>query len=336
MVLQSKRFHRAVSIIVCTHNRSSFLCNVLSQLCTQEYPAELIEILVVDNNSTDNTRQVVEDFALNADIPIRYIFEPRSGVTFTRNRGALEAKHPFLAYLDDDCTVESSWLAHLLGAFDLHEAVVAVGGHVIPDWGQEEKPNWIIPELLPWFAATKEFFSDSARLLKNSERIVEGNMAIQKEVIINYGGFVGMEQFGSRSMAASEVLILLEKIRRHDRRIAFSPKAVAYHYSDKQLRSILMRRVYWQGVSDALLDTLIEKKQFLRSIFQTGNKLFAIIFLLLLTAGSYMTGSFHKGFYHLTRVIWRIGFILCKTHLVGDWTKIRLLKSEHLNGQTYL
>jgi glycosyltransferase involved in cell wall biosynthesis len=105
---------RQVSVIVCTHNRAHQLSTVIRQLCAQDYPSGAFEIIVVDNGSSDNTRNVVEALIASSKPPLRYILEDRSGVTFARNRGAEEALYPYLAYLDDDCWVEVNWLSGLV------------------------------------------------------------------------------------------------------------------------------------------------------------------------------------------------------------------------------
>ena len=77
------------------------------------------EIIVVDNGSTDDTRSVVEELNKGEEKPVKYTFESRIGISFARNRGAEAARYPILAYLDDDCRVESDWLVNLVSGFDL-------------------------------------------------------------------------------------------------------------------------------------------------------------------------------------------------------------------------
>ena len=76
------------------------------------------EILVVDNNSKDETRKVVEQFSFLDSKRYRYIFEPRQGKSFALNRGVHEASGDVLAFTDDDITVEPNWLFELTESFD--------------------------------------------------------------------------------------------------------------------------------------------------------------------------------------------------------------------------
>ena len=146
---------RSTSVIVCTHDRANLLPRVIGQLRGQDYPADAFEIIVVDHGSSDDTQQVVERLVGEPGVPVRYISENRPGVTAARNRGAEEAICPYLAYLDDDCSVEPDWLSQLVGGFDLHRDVVAIAGRVVLDWSHAERPAWLGPELEPWLAATR-------------------------------------------------------------------------------------------------------------------------------------------------------------------------------------
>src|ERR1044071_3533622 len=130
---------RPTSVIVCTHNRADLLPRVMNQLLAQDYPPAAFEIIVVDNCSTDHTPQVIERLVTKPGVPVRYIAECCPGITFARNRGAEVARYPYLAYIDDDCSVEPDWLSQLVQGFDLRDDVVVVGGRVVLDWSQTEK-----------------------------------------------------------------------------------------------------------------------------------------------------------------------------------------------------
>jgi len=102
---------RSITVIVCTHNRAGLLPGILSKLRAQDYFAGAFEIIVVDNGSRDNTAEVVEKLASKPGVPIHYVLESRPGITLARNRGAEIARYPYLAYIDDDCSVEPDWLS---------------------------------------------------------------------------------------------------------------------------------------------------------------------------------------------------------------------------------
>jgi glycosyltransferase involved in cell wall biosynthesis len=310
------------SIIVCTHNRVDMLPNVIGRLRAQEYPAEAFEIIVVDNGSTDHTAQVVEELIADSSIPVRYVAENRPGVTFARNRGAEMAHYPYLAYLDDDCSVEPDWLSQLVQGFDLDDAVVAVGGRIVLDWSHTERPAWLGSGLEPWLAANS-YLGSQPRLLDKKTQIMENNMALKREAWQSAGGFLGMELFGSRHMAAGEVLYLLQQLRQQGGQIAFVPQAVALHRMGTYTRRRFLQRGYWQGVSAGILDYLIYRRSWLSTINHLFLDIAAMLILLAYTCFSYLKLDQANGMFYLVRTVRRFSLVLSEMRLVGDWPRIR-------------
>ncbi|NEO34779.1 MAG: glycosyltransferase family 2 protein [Moorea sp. SIOASIH] len=99
-----------ISVIICTYNRADLLTDALHTVCQQTLEHSEYEVIVVDNNSTDQTATVSQSFV--ARYPhVRYCFEPQQGLSHARNRGWHEAKGEYVAYIDDDCKVPEGWLA---------------------------------------------------------------------------------------------------------------------------------------------------------------------------------------------------------------------------------
>jgi glycosyltransferase involved in cell wall biosynthesis len=311
-----------VSIIICTHNRPHLLPQAVTQVRAQDYPRDAIEIVVVDNRSTDNTRHVVDQLAAEPGIPLRYVYEPQPGVTFARNRGAQEARHPYVAYFDDDCTAEPNWLRELVVGFDLGPNVVAVGGLVRPQW-ETQPPSWVGSELEPYFGSTG-FLGTYPRLLNKDERIVEFNMALKREAWQATDGFLGMEQFGSRHMAAGEGLHLLDQLRHCGGQIAFVPDAVMYHQVRwRATQRWMLERAYWQGVSNSLLQALRCGQLPKPTVRSVGGGMRTCLSLLGKSMLSYVKGDDAVGMVHLAGASAYLGWLASAFRLVGDWDAIR-------------
>jgi glycosyltransferase involved in cell wall biosynthesis len=296
------------------------LPRVIGQLRAQNYHSDSFEIIVVDNRSTDDTAKVVRQLSAESGVPVSYVFEPRWGITFARNRGARKARYPYLAYIDDDCSVDSNWLSKLMSGFDLHERVAAVGGLVLLHWDKRQ-PSWIGPDLEPWFANTN-FLGKKVRLLEDHESLVESNTAFEKRAWQASGGFIGMEQFGSQNYAAGEVLHLLHEIQNQGGKIAFVPEALMYHHISSISRRQMLLRGYWQGISDAMLDYLSSKRSRLLSVLHASIDFAALLIFTSLALLAYVKLDDAKGMFYLTLAFRRFGFILSETHLVGDWKGI--------------
>ena len=108
-----------VTVILCTYNRCGSLVRALESVAASQLPPSVEwEVLVVDNNSTDQTREVVADFARRHAGRFRYVFEARQGQSHARNAGIQEAAGDVLAFTDDDIRVEPTWLAKLSAVFE--------------------------------------------------------------------------------------------------------------------------------------------------------------------------------------------------------------------------
>jgi len=129
-----------VSVVVATRNRASLLRRSLDSLLDQRAPGIRYEVLVVDNDSTDDTAQTVAASG-HADW-IRYLHEPRRGPSYARNRGIQASTAPIVAFTDDDCRVSPSWVARLKSMLDLHGDVDCIGGKALPEWPCEP-PAWL-------------------------------------------------------------------------------------------------------------------------------------------------------------------------------------------------
>ena len=134
-----------MSVITSTYNRGELLDRaVRSVLAQRAETTPPFELIVIDNNSTDTTRQIVERFA-RVDGRVRYLFEPQQGVSYGRNAGIREARAPLIAILDDDMRAEPDWVAAIVRAFREHPEADVVGGRVLPLW-PAAPPVWLTRE----------------------------------------------------------------------------------------------------------------------------------------------------------------------------------------------
>jgi glycosyltransferase involved in cell wall biosynthesis len=154
-----------ISVCICTYNRSESLQRTLDSLAKQvnaDFGA--IELLIIDNNCTDDTHRVVEAF--RTILPVRRVTESRQGLAHARNRAVNEYQSDVLLFTDDDVRFDSHWLATYQDAVRRFPQADYFGGRILPDW-RHTKPRWIgneplalIDGLLVWFdhgAETRPF-----------------------------------------------------------------------------------------------------------------------------------------------------------------------------------
>ena len=134
------------SVNICTYNRCRMLREALESVLSQRvHDGGRYEVIVVDNNSTDETRQVVESFIARGHANLRYVFEGRQGLSYARNAAVSAARSPILAFTDDDVRVKPDWVATIKRTLDDHPEVDCVGGKVLPRW-TFAPPSWLTRE----------------------------------------------------------------------------------------------------------------------------------------------------------------------------------------------
>jgi glycosyltransferase involved in cell wall biosynthesis len=120
-----------ISIVICTYNRASSLAKTLETLRQMTVPPDLAwELIVVDNNSNDNTCGIVEEFARTSGLEVRYIFEPAQGLDRARNVGIMKARGEIVAFVDDDVLVTEDWMANVWREFNSDSDLGLLGGRV--------------------------------------------------------------------------------------------------------------------------------------------------------------------------------------------------------------
>lgn len=133
-----------VTVAIPTYNRADFLRQTLAGLVAQQFPRDHFEVLVIDNNSRDHTRDVVAEFKDFHPAP-RYLLEPKQGLDYARNRAVAEARGEIILFGDDDILVQPDWIAQMavpLIADAGTRRIGAVGGEVIPVF-PDGLPDWV-------------------------------------------------------------------------------------------------------------------------------------------------------------------------------------------------
>lgn len=120
-----------ISVVVATHNRATSLTRCLSALARINFAPHDWELIVVNNASTDNTGDVVTQFASSVPFKVHLVEEPVAGVSGARNRGARQARAAIVAFTDDDCYVERDFLKEIVRAFDENPDCGYIGGRVL-------------------------------------------------------------------------------------------------------------------------------------------------------------------------------------------------------------
>jgi len=120
-----------ISLVICTYNRCHKLGTLLRSLERLDLAGDFTcEVIVVDNNSLDGTRDVVKEISKASPLVIKYAFEPKQGLGHARNRGITEARGDLLAFTDDDCIPDTSWIRVIAAKFSSEPSLAGIGGRV--------------------------------------------------------------------------------------------------------------------------------------------------------------------------------------------------------------
>jgi glycosyltransferase involved in cell wall biosynthesis len=216
-----------VTVVLCTYNRCESLRKALESVTNSIVPASIDwEVLIVDNNSADQTRETVLEFCGRFPRRLRYLFEARQGKSYALNSGIRATDAEVLAFVDDDVEVDPHWLHHLTALF-LNGPWTGAGGRILPE-SSFIAPRWM--ETTGRYAlAPLAFFDLGTEACELHEEPFGTNMAFRREMFLKYGDFrtdLGPQpgsairnedtEFGSRLISAGE-------------RLWYEPSAVVYH-----------------------------------------------------------------------------------------------------------
>ncbi len=160
-----------LTVAICTHNGAKNLKDVLTQLRNQAGSDRIRwEVLVIDNNSSDHTAEVVKDMQTDwpQDWPLRYCFEPRLGLAIARQRAIKEAQGQLVGFLDDDNLASPSWVAAVYAFGQAHPQAGAYGGRTLGDY--ETKPPENFERIAPFLAIIDR--GDQPRLYEPQRKVL--------------------------------------------------------------------------------------------------------------------------------------------------------------------
>lgn len=183
-----------LSVIIPTFNRSKLLGDALLSFIKQDLPSDRFEILVIDNNSTDDTKTVVENLIKENRFNIKYFFESGVGLLAGRHRGFFESKGDVLVYSDDDIIADVNYLKNIIKTFEADSSVGLLTGKVLPRFVGSDLPDWakslIIKTNGGWyldFLSIMDLGDDKKEIPYN---LVFGcSFIVKKELVKKCGGF---------------------------------------------------------------------------------------------------------------------------------------------------
>lgn len=216
-----------ITLLVCTYNRSGDLCEMLETALSQETKGEFTyDVLIVDNNSSDDTDAVVENFVAAGHKNLRYIFELKQGKGFALNAGLKNVCASIYAIADDDLILPRNYLHTVFTAFTQHPDISFVGGKVLPLW-KDEVPSWLNEQ--HWSAIAMSDYGDAEISSSSENPITLLAGAFRVSDVKAVGGYQDQLGVSKNNIGGTEDVDLYTKLWQSGRKGLYIPKLYLHH-----------------------------------------------------------------------------------------------------------
>jgi len=238
-----------LSIVVCTYNRDNYIGKTLEHLLDQHIETIDYEVIIVNNNSTDHTDTICQDFISNhPQAPFHYFIEHNQGHSYSRNRGIAESKGNIISFIDDDAFVHHDFGTNIITYFNSHPEVKVIGGKIIPVY-EDSAPNWMTPFLLPLVSALD--MGSQPKPFTGRKFPVGANIAFRKSVFDRYGRFnVALGRKGTGLMGGDEKE-LVYRLKANNEPVHYVPNVVVDHIIPQKRLQLSYIRGLAQGVGQS-------------------------------------------------------------------------------------
>lgn len=298
---------KKVSVMIVTRNRADLLRKCLESLIKQTTKA--YEIIVIDNNSEDNTKDIYNNF--NNQIPLSYAIEKNIGASYARNKGLTLAKGDIIASIDDDCIANKEWISSIIKHFTTYPNSVGVIGKSIAI--DKNNPYSLIEDvyMYRWLMQTIPNLNKTCKI--KTGMVIDTKNAAFKSVLIKKHKY---STDITNRITSNEDVEMGVRLFTKNQNIYFNPSMIVRHQYSTNLKQMTVKN-FWKGYIDQML--FFNKKIDLQStplkysrqtwfckIFNTTsflsriNKIIFIIFLLIYPF-FYKSGRLYAKIHHFLK-----------------------------------
>lgn len=264
-----------ISVVVCSYNRADYIIDAVDSLYQQTLSKDLFEVFVVDNNSIDNTGELVQDYMQShPGFHLHYLTEQRQGASYARNTGAAFSKGSILCFMDDDAVAERDYLKRMLHFFENHTNAVGLGGRIIPRYIPAE-PKW----MSHYVSSMVGNFDYSPTLVPFApgKYPLESNMAVRKQAFDRIGGFnTALPGVSGELRVGGEGKDFFLRLQQGGAPVYYDPQLIVHHVVEvKKLTPHYLYRVasgYGRGekVRTLAIGKMAYRKKILEYLFKLG------------------------------------------------------------------
>ena len=249
-----------LDVVIPTYNRSALLKQAIDSLLRARVPAELsIKIIVVDNNSTDHTKAVINEAIKTSNGRVSYVFEKHQGRSPALNAGIAAATGDLIGFIDDDEEIDELWYETILLAFTNRE-IDFIGGPYVPRF-ESEVPRWLPKD----HTAVVGIVDGGDEVVPFDDSypgiLMGGNAVFRREVLDRVGPYsTALGRSGTRLLSCEDE-DMYQRLRAASARGLYLPQLIVYHFIPRERLTKRYHRswCFWQSVSSAVLDRIRPK-----------------------------------------------------------------------------
>jgi len=220
-----------LTIIIPTYNRAKLLSHTLQSVADSQMPPDLeLEVLVVNNNSTDETTEIVKKHQKNwSKGKLGYLFEAQQGRSSAVNAGIKQAQGNLISMIDDDIQISPDWLVEVEKIFRERSGEIDfIGGKVLPLW-ETEPPEWVL-EIKDVGICWRDYGEEEWQYDKDSPIVTGGHAVFKAEIFEEIGLYSEDLGVKKRNFISCEDDVMFNGLLEGGKRGIYSPKLVVFHY----------------------------------------------------------------------------------------------------------
>jgi glycosyltransferase involved in cell wall biosynthesis len=270
----------SLSVLICTFNRARLLEETLTALATARAPERCdVEIVVVDNNSSDETVAVVQRAALRCPWPVRYAMERRQGKSYALNHGLAMVRGDVVALTDDDVLPAENWLGRIVEQFRTRD-IIFVFGKVLPRWEVPPPPEMLSTRARDvWGPLALVDYGDEpnnygAESFTEKRLPIGANLAVRRDALEHIGGWrTDLGKVDNSLIAGEDHELCVRLFRAGLYTGLYDPAVVVRHFvpASRLTRRYFRRWYYWHGRTMARMAASIYLDLDLESVPYVGG-----------------------------------------------------------------
>ena len=261
-----------ISVIICTYNRDKFIYRTLEHIACNGFPTDSYEIILIDNNSTDQTAAECQRFSDRfPDLNFHYFTETQQGLSFARNRGIREAQGDILLFLDDDAFMQKDYLLRLSGYLRNYPDAAAFGGKITPLYESGKIPEWMSKWTYSWVSAINK--GTNVCLFEGNSYPIGANMGFRRASIPPEGFNTALGRNKGNLMGGEEKDIF-NRMKARNARIYYFPDTEVLHVipEKRTTREYIKQMALGIGKSERIRTLSVSLFAFYKRLFAEAIK----------------------------------------------------------------